>query len=139
MQAKTRKRQRSLRFVGEALAALMVLVLVALIGPASASPLDQAMDKVFTVRSADDEDRFLGSAFLWADGSVAVTNAHVVGSAEEVRLIDRHGTDRQRSGQASHGSRHEPETGSQAFPIFEKQWFQLVSITVRPSEATKPG
>jgi serine protease Do len=91
MQAKVEKRQRPLRFVGEALAALLVLVLVALISPASASPLDQAMDRVFTVRSNDAEDRFLGSAFLWADGSVAVTNAHVVGSADEVRLIDRHG------------------------------------------------
>jgi serine protease Do len=93
MQAKTEKRQRPLRFMGEALAALLVLLLVALISPASASPLDQAMDKVFTVRSNDAEDRFLGSAFLWADGTVAVTNAHVVGKAEEVRLIDRHGLD----------------------------------------------
>jgi serine protease Do len=93
MQAKTEKRQRPLRYVGEALAALMVLVLVALISPAHASPLDDAMDKVFTVRSADAEDRFLGSAFVWEDGTVAVTNAHVVGQAEEVRLIDRHGTD----------------------------------------------
>ena len=92
MQAKTEKRHRPLRFI-EALAALMVLVLVAVITPASASPLDAAMDKVFTVRSADAEDRFLGSAFVWADGTVAVTNAHVVGQAEEVRLIDRHGTD----------------------------------------------
>ncbi|MBN8630789.1 MAG: trypsin-like peptidase domain-containing protein [Rhodobacterales bacterium] len=93
MQVKGEKRQRPLRFMGEALAALIVLVLIALIGPASASPLDQAMEKVFTVRSADAEDRFLGSAFLWADGSVAVTNAHVVGEAEEVRLIDRHGAE----------------------------------------------
>jgi serine protease Do len=93
MQTKTEKRQRPLRFVGEALAALMVLVLVAQISPASASPLDDAMDKVFTVRSADAEDRFLGSAFLWADGQFAVTNAHVVGDADEVRLIDRHGLD----------------------------------------------
>lgn len=92
MQAKTEKRQRPLRFI-EALAALLVLVLVAVVSPASASPLDQAMDKVFTVRSSDAEDRFLGSAFLWADGTVAVTNAHVVGQAEEVRLIDRHGAD----------------------------------------------
>lgn len=91
MQASLEKRQRPLRFVGEALAALLVLVLVAIVSPASASPLDRAMDKVFTVRSNDAEDRFLGSAFLWADGSVAVTNAHVVGSAEEVRLIDRQG------------------------------------------------
>ena len=92
MQANRQKRQRPLHFI-EALAALMVLALVALIQPASASPLDAAMDRVFTVRSNDAEDRFLGSAFVWADGTVAVTNAHVVGKAEEVRLIDRHGTD----------------------------------------------
>jgi serine protease Do len=88
----TAKRHRPVKFI-EALAALLVLALVALIQPASASPLDAAMDKVFTVRSNDAEDRFLGSAFVWAGGEVAVTNAHVVGEAEEVRLIDRHGTD----------------------------------------------
>ena len=92
MQAKTAKRQRPLKSI-EALAALMVLTLVAFLSPASASPLDAAMDKVFTVRSNDAEDRFLGSAFLWVDGTVAVTNAHVVGEADEVRLVDRHGTD----------------------------------------------
>lgn len=86
------KRHRPLKFI-EALAALLVVALVALIQPANASPLDDAMDKVFTVRSSGAEDRFLGSAFVWADGTVAVTNAHVVGTAEEVRLIDRHGTD----------------------------------------------
>ncbi len=91
MQAKP-KRQRPLPFI-EALAALLTLALVALISPASASPLDAAMDKVFTVRTNDTEDRFLGSAFIWADGTVAVTNSHVVGQAEEVRLIDRHGQD----------------------------------------------
>lgn len=90
---KTTKRHRPLPFI-EALAALLTLVLIALIQPASASPLDAAMDKVFTVRSTGTEDRFLGSAFVWAGGEVAVTNAHVVGTAEEVRLIDRHGTDR---------------------------------------------
>jgi serine protease Do len=92
MQAKTAKRQRPLKFI-EALAVLMVLTLVAILSPANAAPLDAAMDKVFTVRSNDAEDRFLGSAFLWADGTVAVTNAHVVKDAEEVRLIDRHGHD----------------------------------------------
>ena len=91
MQAKAEKRQRPL--VIEALAALLVLVLAAIVSPASAAPLDAAMDKVFTVRSSDAEDRFLGSAFVWTDGTVAVTNAHVVGQAEEVRLIDRHGTE----------------------------------------------
>lgn len=92
MQAQTEKRQRPLKHI-EAMAVLLVLALAALLSPASASPLDDAMDKVYTVRSADAEDRFLGSAFLWADGSVVVTNAHVVGSAQEVRLIDSHGTD----------------------------------------------
>lgn len=92
MQAKP-KRQRPLPVI-EALAALLVLALIALLSPASASPLDAAMDKVFTVRSTGTDDRFLGSAFVWSDGTVAVTNAHVIGDAEEVRLIDRHGTDR---------------------------------------------
>lgn len=91
MQA-TPKRQRPLPFI-EALAALLALALIAILSPASASPLDAAMDKVFTVRSNDSEDRFLGSAFVWETGAVAVTNAHVVGDAEEVRLIDRHGLD----------------------------------------------
>jgi serine protease Do len=88
-----RKRKQPLPFLGELLAVLAVLLLAAFIGPANASPLDAAMDRVLTVRSADSEDRFLGSAFLWGDGSVAVTNAHVVGQAEEVRLVDRHGAE----------------------------------------------
>ena len=77
----------------DVLAALLVLVLALVVSSATASPLDAAMDKVLTVRSADGEDRFLGSAFIWADGTVAVTNAHVVGEAEEVRLIDRDGAE----------------------------------------------
>lgn len=94
MFGKAGKRAHPLRFGIEAVAVGIVLVLVALVSPASAqaTPLEDAMDTVFTVRSADAEDRFLGSAFLWgADGAVAVTNAHVVGDAQEVRLIDRHG------------------------------------------------
>jgi serine protease Do len=85
------RRMKPLVYRIEAVALAMVVVLAALIAPASASVLDEAMDAVFTVRSADAEDRFLGSAFLWEGGAVAVTNAHVVGEAEEVRLIDRHG------------------------------------------------
>lgn len=87
------KRKQPLRFLGEVVAALVVVVLVALVRPAAASPLDAAMDRVYTVRTADAEDRFLGSAFLWGDGSVVVTNAHVVGEAEEVRLVNRHGVE----------------------------------------------
>jgi serine protease Do len=88
-----RKRKQPLPFLGEMLAVLAVILLAAFVGPAGASPLDDAMDRVFTLRSADASDRFLGSAFLWADGTVAVTNAHVVGTADEVRLVDRHGTE----------------------------------------------
>lgn len=58
---------------------------------ADAPMLETAMAKVFTVHSADAEDRFLGSAFLWANGEVAVSNAHVVGQATEVRLTDAAG------------------------------------------------
>jgi serine protease Do len=76
-------------------AALMALaVLAAGMARADGPALDAAMDAVLTVRTNDDEDRFLGSAFLWGDEAlVAVTNAHVVGSAEEVRLVDRHGNE----------------------------------------------
>lgn len=57
-----------------------------------AAALDAAMDTVLTVRSNDAADRFLGSAFLWGEeAAVAVTNAHVVGEAGEVRLVDRLG------------------------------------------------
>ncbi len=79
--------------IEDVLASFLVLLLALVVSSATASPLDAAMDKVFTVRSADGEDRFLGSAFVWADGTVAVTNAHVVGEAEEVRLIDRNGVE----------------------------------------------
>ena len=59
-----------------------------------AEALDAAMDTLLTVRSSDAADRFLGSAFLWGEEAVvAVTNAHVVGEAEEVRLVDRHGNE----------------------------------------------
>lgn len=88
-----RKVMRWLPHVEDVLAALLVLGLVLVVRSAMASPLDAAMDKVLTLRSADGEDRFLGSAFIWTDGTVAVTNAHVVGAAEEVRLIDRDGVE----------------------------------------------
>lgn len=88
-----RKITRWLPHIEDVLAAVLVLVLALVVSSATASPLDQAMDKVLTVRSADAEGKFLGSAFVWADGTVAVTNAHVVGEAEEVRLIDRNGVE----------------------------------------------
>jgi len=76
----------------EGMAVLAVLLCVALVSPARADPpLDQAMATVFTVHTATDEDRFLGSAFLWGAGDVAVTNAHVVADVAEVRLTDAAG------------------------------------------------
>lgn len=74
------------------LSMLSVLVVIsAKPAPASEAPLDQALATVLTVHTADAEDRFLGSAFLWGEGEVAVTNAHVVGDATEVRLTDAKG------------------------------------------------
>ena len=73
-------------------AAILAVMMFATPAPAADAPmLETAMAKVFTVHSADAEDRFLGSAFLWADGAVAVSNAHVVGEAREVRLTDAAG------------------------------------------------
>lgn len=82
-----------LRHLAEAIAALAVLVGVVIAGPVRADvALESAMKTVFTVHTADAEDRFLGSAFLWgAGGEVAVTNAHVIGDAAEVRLTDASG------------------------------------------------
>ena len=58
-----------------------VLLLTTPTQAADAPMLETAMAAVFTVHSADAQDRFLGSAFLWSDGEVAVSNAHVIGQA----------------------------------------------------------
>lgn len=76
----------------EAVAVMAVLLIVTVVSPARAAPpLERALAAVFTVHTATAEDRFLGSAFLWGAGEVAVTNAHVVGDATEVRLTDAAG------------------------------------------------
>ncbi len=72
--------------------ALALLTALAALSPARAgSVLEDAMARVFVVRSDDAGDRFLGSAFLWGAGAVAVTNAHVTQGAETVRLLDQSG------------------------------------------------
>jgi serine protease Do len=91
-----RKMPERLMTMTMALAVLALMVTLAGAARAGTAELETAMDAVLVVRSADAEDRFLGSAFLWGDGSVAVTNAHVVGAADEVRLVDRHGRKRWR-------------------------------------------
>ncbi len=83
--------------VAQGMAAVLMalaVLMAALPARAGTAALETAMDAVLTVRTNDDEDRFLGSAFLWGDrAEVAVTNAHVVGTAQEVRLVDRHGNE----------------------------------------------
>lgn len=94
--AKHRRPVRRALPLAEAVAAVVMLLLVAVAAPARADAprLDGVLDAVLTVHSAGDDDRFLGSAFLWgAEDGVAVTNAHVVGTADDVRLIDRHGNE----------------------------------------------
>ena len=72
--------------------ALAVLTTLAALSPTRAgSVLDDAMARVLVVRSDDAGDRFLGSAFLWRTGDVAVTNAHVTGGAATVQLVDQAG------------------------------------------------
>lgn len=82
-----------LRPLAEAALAIALLLASFATAPATAGVLEDAMARVFTVHSADAEDRFLGSAFLWGSGEVAVTNSHVVGAASEVRLTDASGAE----------------------------------------------
>lgn len=83
-------------FAAELAALALVAVLALALSPVRAAEpapgvLESALATVFTVRAADDGARFLGSAFLWGEGEVAVTNAHVVGKADAVRLTDAAG------------------------------------------------
>lgn len=89
-----------LRHIAMALAATAVLSATVVASPVKAAsledtapPLETAMASVFTVHTADNQNRFLGSAFLWGQGEVAITNAHVVGNATEVRLTDAAGAE----------------------------------------------
>jgi serine protease Do len=75
-----------IRLIAETFAALALLTVLAATG-AVAGPLDRAMAAVLVLRSADGQDRFLGSGFVWDGGGVAVTAAHVVGDASEVRVL----------------------------------------------------
>jgi len=71
-----------------------LVLMVALPVSVRAGELDRAMDATLILRSADGHERFLGSAFLWRDGTYAVTNAHVVGKAGEVIVISGTGESR---------------------------------------------
>lgn len=56
--------------------------------PGDARQIDTALDATLVVHSADGS-RFLGSAFLWQDGEVAVTNAHILAGDSRVLLTNR--------------------------------------------------
>jgi serine protease Do len=94
---KPKTRLPYLRHVMQVMAAFVLLTAFAAFTPARADEaktgvmLKATLGHVFVLRSADDQDRFLGSAFLWGDGAVVVSNAHVVGDAQQVRLIDAQG------------------------------------------------
>ena len=53
--------------------------------------IERGLVASFVIYSDDDEDRFLGSGFVWDEGSLGVTNAHVVGDAARVRIVYRDG------------------------------------------------
>jgi serine protease Do len=99
-------KQNTIRSFVQVMLALVTLTAFAALAPAragivgepvspapSAPDLMQTMETVLVVRTADASDRFLGSAFLWGENAeVAVTNAHVVGQADAVRLEYSDGT-----------------------------------------------
>jgi serine protease Do len=66
---------------------VLALVLAACFSAqARAADLSGAVAATLVVYSDDLDEAFLGSAFLWGDGTLAVTNAHVVGAAKRVEL-----------------------------------------------------
>lgn len=75
---------------------MRILFLVALLSLPVAgwaqSGLERALALTLVVRSADAEDRFLGSAFYFGGQGRVVTNAHVVGQVRDVRLVGQDGT-----------------------------------------------
>ncbi len=71
--------------------ALLLALGLHFIPPARAADLDAALDATLVVYSDDLDEAFLGSAFLWGDGQIAVTNQHVVGDARTVELRTRDG------------------------------------------------
>ncbi len=83
---------RLLRPVLSVLAAFAFLTVLAASGAnAAARGPALALESLYLLRSADNHDRFLGSAFLWGDGTVAVTADHVLRGAARVRLIGHDG------------------------------------------------
>lgn len=75
------------------IATMIVLTGMAAFSPARAATASilHAIEASVTLRSADPKDRFLGSGFAWGGDGLIVTNAHVVGALDTVRVIDAQG------------------------------------------------
>ncbi|WP_420569686.1 trypsin-like peptidase domain-containing protein [Thalassovita sp.] len=74
------------------LAALCVTLVSAWTDKAEAAQiLDRGLDATLVVYTDDSDEKFLGSAVLWRDGRLAVTNAHVVKANTRVILRNRAG------------------------------------------------
>ncbi|THD72877.1 PDZ domain-containing protein [Thalassobius vesicularis] len=72
--------------------ALCVTLISAIADRAQAGPmLERGLNATLVVETADGDEKFLGSAVLWRDGRLAVTNAHVVKRATRVVLRHRDG------------------------------------------------
>jgi serine protease Do len=84
-----------------ALRALILTALLALAAPPAraadpdADALARALAATLVVRTADGAQALLGSAFLWGDDGLAVTNAHVVGIAGRVLVVFADGRSRE--------------------------------------------
>lgn len=89
-----KRRVNFMRQIARVLGALVLLTGIAAISPnkAAAAPM-AAADSVVVLRSLDTKDRFLGSGFVWQTRALVVTNAHVVGKANSVRIIDAAGAE----------------------------------------------
>lgn len=87
------QRHYFMRQVFRILGALVVLTIFAVSNPraATASPIETTFDSIVVLRSANNKDRFLGSGIIWGDGALVVTNAHVVGDADTLRVVDAKG------------------------------------------------
>lgn len=85
------KRPRlSLRQIVPALA--FFVALLSQVAPARAvSAIEAALDATLVLYTDDLDEAFLGSGFLYADGTIAVSNQHVVGEARSVELRSRDG------------------------------------------------
>ncbi len=71
--------------------------IICMISPfeSTASEFDEGINTArmatLVVRSDDTDDRFLGSAFVFQNGTTVITNAHVIGTSQTVMLKDIHG------------------------------------------------